>query len=170
MPRNIELKARLEDLAAARAIAGQVATEHLGRFRQVDTYFRCRTGRLKLREVSGQAAELIWYERPDSLGPKASDYRVSPVADAASLKATLTPALGVLGVVDKQRELFLCENVRIHLDDVARLGTFLEFEAALEPDEDDRRGREQVEHLAEAFRLDNSNLVSASYSDLVGIE
>ena len=55
-----------------------------------------------------------------------------PIAEPALLKAALTAALGVRRVVDKRREIFLADNVRIHLDDVAGLGTFLEFEAVLD--------------------------------------
>ena len=49
--RNIELKARLADLDAARKTAVAIATERLGTQHQVDTYFHCRHGRLKLRQI-----------------------------------------------------------------------------------------------------------------------
>jgi adenylate cyclase class IV len=62
--RNIEIKARLSDLAAARQTAAAVATKRLGAQHQVDTYFHCREGRLKLREVDGLSAQLVWYARP----------------------------------------------------------------------------------------------------------
>ena len=48
---NIELKARLASLETAREVASRLATERLEDQRQVDTYFHCREGRLKLREI-----------------------------------------------------------------------------------------------------------------------
>ena len=44
---------------------------------------------------------------------------------------SLEAALGVTCVVEKERRLFLFENVRIHLDDVAHLGCFVELESVL---------------------------------------
>ena len=38
--RNVEIKARLADLAAAKSIASELATEYLGIQIQTDTYFQ----------------------------------------------------------------------------------------------------------------------------------
>jgi len=163
--RNIEIKARLADLAAARRVAERIATDRLGAQVQVDTYFHCREGRLKLREIEGLPAHLIGYSRPDRLGPKASNYVLAPVPDPASLKQALSAALGVRGVVRKRREIFLYHNVRIHLDEVAGRGTFLEFEAVLSPEMDDGAGRVQVEELLQTFAIDPADLLTGSYGD-----
>lgn len=178
MPRNVELKARLRDLAAATQVAQRLATARLGSQRQVDTYFLVaaaasggmgvtRPGRLKLREVAGGEAQLIWYARADQSGPKASDYLIAPVDQPEALKLTLVAALGVHAVVDKQREIYLFHNVRIHLDQVMDLGNFLEFEAVLGPSCDQRAGREQVDYLKAEFGISPSDLLDCSYSDLI---
>ena len=163
--RNIEIKARLGDLAAARHVAAGIATGRLGVQEQVDTYFHCRQGRLKLREIDGQPAQLVCYARPDQLGPKASDYLLVPVSAPQSLKQALTAALGVRGVVRKRREIFMYHNVRIHLDEVADRGNFLEFEAVLGPDTDDAAGHAQVEELLRVFAIDAADLLTGSYGD-----
>ena len=164
--RNIELKARVADADAARRQAEAIATGHLGVERQVDTYFDCRNGRLKLREINGQAAQLIWYSRPSVQEPKPSDYLVVPVSDAALLKAALAAALGTRAVVEKRREIFIWHNVRIHLDEVARQGTFLEFESVLQPPSDDSAGKDQLEQLARQFGIASADLVVGSYADM----
>ena len=56
-------------------------------------------------------------------------------AGAATL-AALSETLGVDVVVEKRRHLLLWETVRIHLDEVTGLGSFLELEAVAEPDSD----------------------------------
>ena len=165
--RNVEIKARHPALDAACEVARRVATAWLGQVRQVDTYFHCRAGRLKLRETSGQAAQLVAYERPNTHGPKTSRYRLVEIADGGELKAALTATLGVCCVVDKTREIFLRENVRIHLDDVRGLGTFIEFEAVLDSDADEAAGRRQVDWLRAEFGLTDDALVPASYGDLL---
>jgi adenylate cyclase, class 2 len=165
--RNIELKARLRDPQAARATALAAATKRLGVQHQVDTYFHCRQGRLKLRQIDGLSAQLVWYARPDDLGPKASDYRLVPVSNPETLKAALSAALGVRGIVEKRREIFLVDNVRIHLDEVVGLGRFLEFEAVLGPGVDDATGRCQLERLREQFGITPDDLLAGSYAEMV---
>jgi len=165
--RNIELKARLRDPEAAREAALAIATKRLDVQHQVDTYFHCRQGRLKLRQIDGLSAQLVWYARPDQQGPKASDYQLVPVSNPETLKAALIAALGVGGVVEKRREIFLVDNVRIHLDEVVGLGHFLEFEAVLGPEVDDAAGRAQLERLMREFAIDASDLLSGSYGDML---
>lgn len=165
--RNIELKARLADLAAARQVAERLATKRLGIQHQVDTYFHCRDGRLKLREIDGLSAQLVWYSRPDEQGPKASDYRLVPVSNPKTLRAALQAALGIRGVVEKRREAFLHHNVRIHLDEVSGLGQFLEFEAVLGPHVDDRAGHAQLDDLARQFAIRPADLLCGSYGEMI---
>src|SRR5215831_13048600 len=101
---NIELKARLHDLAAAREIAQRIATRYLGIERQIDTYFHCAQGRLKLREVNGAKAQLVAYHRSDRQDAKQSDYHLIDVVEAGRLKGALADVLGIRIVVDKRRE------------------------------------------------------------------
>jgi adenylate cyclase class IV len=152
---NVEVKARCSDLAAARERARALATTWVGLDRQVDTYFRTRRGRLKLRE-----SQLS--------GGQRSDYQVIPVEDPVRLKALLTELLGVHCVVSKEREIGLYENVRIHLDRVEGLGCFLELEAVL----DGRAGGEadghaKVAQLREQLGMRDADLVSVSYEGLL---
>jgi adenylate cyclase, class 2 len=164
--RNIELKARLGDYAAAHRVASAIATKRLGEQQQVDTYFHCRHGRLKLRQIDGLRAELVFYSRPDQDGPKQSDYQLVPLSNPETLKAALAAALGVRAVVEKRREVFLYHNVRIHLDDVAGLGRFIEFEAVLGPDVDEAAGRAMLDSLTRHFAISPADLLPRSYGEM----
>jgi adenylate cyclase class 2 len=166
--RNIEIKARVADLDHAREVARRLATDHLGVLQQTDTYFHCPSGRLKLREIEGQPAELIAYARPDQAGPKTSDYHLVVAADPAGLLRALSSTLGVRIVVKKRREVFLVDNVRIHLDEVYGLGSFLELEAVVGEEVDEKRAHEQISGLLEALRIDGSDLLDSSYGDMLG--
>ena len=129
---NLEIKAPCADLAAARAAALRLGAAPAYDEEQRDTYFATRAGRLKLRETSSGRAELIPYLRPDRAGARRSDYRVIEVRDGAGTRALLAEILGVHRVVVKHREVLLWKNVRIHLDRVDGLGTFLELEAVFD--------------------------------------
>ena len=165
--RNVELKARIAALEAARAVAQRVATETQTTQEQVDTYFVCSQGRLKLREIRGQSAELIGYVRPDQHGPRTSRYTIVRIADPAALRGCLADTLGIRTVVRKVREIYLHHNVRIHLDRVERLGEFLEFEAVLDPDVAASEGQRQVAWLSEQFGIAARHVVAGSYVDLL---
>jgi len=167
LARNFELKARLASLDAARATAVRLATDRLGLETQIDTYFVCRHGRLKLRQILGSRAELVWYARADRPDAKASDYRIVGVADPEPLKEALAAAWGTLIVVQKRREIYLYHNVRIHLDEVTGLGEFIEFEAVLGSGVDEAGGRAQVAWLQDEFRIAPADLLESSYSDLL---
>ena len=110
---------------------------------------------------------LIWYERPDTTGAKLSNYHLVPVGDATAGLAALTAAHGVRGVVRKQGEIFLWRNVRIHLDEVEGLGTFVEFEAVLGPQDTEAAARADLEMLRRELGLFSEEEEAASYADLL---
>jgi predicted adenylyl cyclase CyaB len=165
--RNIELKSRCADLTAARDAALRLGATDAGVLEQSDTYFRCATGRLKLRETVGRRAELIAYDRPDHADVRASDYDLIPIDDSATLNRGLARTLGVRVIVVKRRELLMWHNVRIHLDRVEGLGTFVEFEAVMSEGEDETTGHQRVATLAAALRLRDEDRIATSYSNLI---
>ena len=168
--KNIELKARCPDLAAAAEAAKSLGATRQGILSQLDTYFHARTGRLKLREFADKPdAELIWYARSDSTDFRGSDYYVVPIPRPEETKAALTAALGVHGSVRKRRELWLWHNVRIHLDTVDGLGRFVEFEAVLADPNDEGPSHERLATLSRALRIPDADRIALSYSDLLGI-
>ncbi|MEO6434421.1 MAG: class IV adenylate cyclase [Tepidisphaeraceae bacterium] len=167
--RNIELKARCADLARAADAARALGAADAGELRQLDTYFVVPSGRLKLRETDGKPAELIWYRRADDVAFRGSDYYVLPIPQPIETKVALISALGCRGEVRKRRQLLLWHNVRIHLDDVTGLGTFLEFEAVIGDDADEVVSMERLARLREALDVRDEARVAVSYSDLLGL-
>jgi predicted adenylyl cyclase CyaB len=167
--RNLELKARYPNHASAETVLAKLGATREWSLRQVDTYFVVPRGRLKLREQEGRSeAQLIAYDRPNEIAVRASDYQLVPVPDPAALKSALTRTLGVRVVVAKRRTLWMWHNVRIHLDEVESLGTFLEFEAVLaSPDEPDAASRERLDQLIELLQIRDEDRIAASYSDLL---
>ena len=169
--RNVELKAHDPDSARTLERALAAGAQDRGVLRQRDTYFAVAHGRLKLREEEPGGATLIAYERPDAATERVSSYRLVPVADADGLRAALSVANGVTAVVVKRRRVLLWEAVRIHLDEVRGLGSFLELEAVAQPGSDLVRERAQVARLREALDIRDDALREGSYADaLLGSE
>ncbi len=132
---------------------------------QIDTYFSPPKGRLKLREVDNREACLVYYERPDITDSRYSHYQICDIPNPTALKQIMSMVLGVKVVVEKQRELWVFGNTRIHLDEVVSLGEFVELETVIS---DQAEADAQTEHqlVKDVLGIQDQDLVSGSYSDL----
>ncbi len=167
MPRNIEIKARIDDMQAVTGRAAALATEGPVVIAQDDTFFNCANGRLKLRAFSSTSGELIFYQRPDKAGPKESFYILSPTAEVTSLREALSLACGQSGRVRKQRVLYLAGRTRIHLDEVEGLGSFLELEVVLADGEALETGMLEAHAIMQQLGIAAHQLVEGAYVDLL---
>lgn len=76
MPRNVEIKARVRNPQELRSRIASLGGPPPTVLEQTDIFYALPKGRLKLRQMPGKPAELIYYERPDAAGPKVSGYRI----------------------------------------------------------------------------------------------
>jgi predicted adenylyl cyclase CyaB len=165
MPRNFEIKAKVNDISLLEKIAIEIGARFDADFVQVDTYFDTWDGRLKMREFGNDRAELIFYRRVETSERRWSDYEVVQVCEPEKLKNLLAKIFGLKVVVEKRRKVYLYENARIHLDKVNGLGDFIEFEVMCDGDE--KQVEELMEFLIERFGLKQENFIKVSYSDLL---
>jgi homotetrameric cytidine deaminase len=163
--RNVELKAAYTDPEGTLARALAAGARDMGEIVQRDTFFAAPRGRLKLREEQPGGAHLIAYERGGEAAAQLSAYRIAMVEEPERLREALSAALGVTRVVEKRRHLLLRGNVRIHLDDVAGLGRFVEIEAVAGPESDLEQERAQVADLRAALGIEEGALLGAAYAD-----
>jgi len=168
MARNVEIKARLEDPDACTArIAALGLCAGATDFIQDDTFFRCQSGRLKLRATPAGAAELIYYRRADRHGPKESFYVRTPTREPDSLRECLSLAYGEAGRVVKHRTVFIAGRTRIHLDRVEGLGHFLELEVVLDDGEGTEAGAREARELMDKLGIEPHQLIAEAYVDLL---
>ena len=168
MARNIEIKARVSDLAALEQRVADVADRGPEGLFQDDTFFACPTGRLKLRDFGDGRGELIFYQRADQSGPKTSYYQIAPTDEPDALRQVLLEAYGSPGRVVKQRSLYLAGRTRIHLDRVEGLGEFMELEVVLGKDETADAGLAEARRLMEQLGIAPEALIEGAYLDLLG--
>lgn len=162
--RNVELKAIDESPERSLECCLSLGARDHGELEQRDTYFEVSSGGLKLREQRGAVAQLIGFEREDLPQERESRYRLIDVRDGDALRAALTDALGVRVVVVKRRRLFIWRSVRIHLDDVEGLGTFIELEAVAAAQSDLVYEHGLVSELRARFAITDERLVSVGYA------
>jgi predicted adenylyl cyclase CyaB len=164
---NIEIKARVHDLHQLRRMVEALSDSPAAVILQEDTFFSMPQGRLKLRVLAPDRGELIYYERENIAGPKRSTYHLVTTSDPGSLSALLTTALGLRGVVRKQRWLYKVGNTRIHLDAVDGLGLFLELEVVLTAGQTSTDGAAVAQGLLRQLGVVQADLIEVAYIDLL---
>jgi len=163
----VELKAQApQGLEALRKRLSELGASLVGVYHQVDTYFPVPQGRLKIREVDGEKVYLIYYEREDIPTPKRNKAYLLEVD--GEMKDALTKILKPTVVVDKRREVYHIDNLRIHLDSVRGLGDFVEFELPVSGDpESVEEGKHKLREYMRLLGIEENQLISVSYSDLL---
>ena len=164
---NIEIKAKCNNPGFIREYLKNNHAEFKGTDRQTDTYFNVSHGRLKLREGNIEN-NLIYYERNDETGAKESNFQLVNINDPDGLKEVLAKSSGIKVIVKKKREIYFIKNVKIHIDDVSGLGSFVEIEASnLYADISKEKLQEQCNFYLKEFKISNEDLIAVSYSDML---
>ncbi|HAV76586.1 MAG TPA: adenylate cyclase [Anaerolineae bacterium] len=167
MPFNIEIKASVRDFAEIRKQANRLSDTPVEIITQEDIFFNTGDGRLKLRILAPDDAQLIYYTRPDQNGPKRSDYHIAHSPDPENLKRVLELAYGIRGVVKKTRYLYLVGQTRVHLDNVEGLGNFMELEVVMREGQSDAEGQEIAEGLMASLGVERGDLLEGAYMDML---
>lgn len=167
MALNVEIKARIREWEPMRMRAAAIADGPCQIIEQHDVFFRTLRGRLKLRVLAPDRGYLVYYEREDAEGPKASNYMISETGDPASLEQVLGASLGVRGIVDKTRHLYTVGQTRVHLDRVRGLGEFLELEVVLAPDQGIQQAIDVASETMRELGVLDRDLVEGAYIDLL---
>lgn len=167
--KNIDFKSELRDIELARATCLVLGARRAAILHQTDEYVAVPEGQLKCRNerVEGEPGTRItwiWHDRADRMGPRGT--RWTKLDDRQvevrwpGLDRTVTK------LIVKRRELWLLENVRIHLDAVAGLGNYFELDGVCGISDNPAETKLKVETLLEKFRPALGEPVSGSYADL----
>lgn len=167
MPSNIEIKASVKDMSRLRELAKSISTEAVQILHQEDIFFKNKVGRLKLRILSNKLGNLIHYERPDGSDAKLSSYLLYETKNPAQLKQLLSTSLDEIITVKKKRELYIVGQTRIHLDEVEKLGSFMELEVVLKDNQTPNEGKLILSELMKKLEIKEDDLVSVAYADLL---
>jgi len=166
MPRNVEIKARVVDWEQMRQRAAAIADGPPATLEQEDMFFTVPRGRLKLRTQNG-SAELIYYFRENTRGPRESSYLCLPIPDPAAARKMLALVHGERGIIRKTRWLYLAGQTRIHLDRVENLGDFLELEVVLRDGQSLEEGATIARDLMARLNIGKDDLLDLAYVDLM---
>lgn len=163
MKKNYEIKCEL-DSKKSKDIKALLKKFNHTIEKQVDIYFKVKQGRLKLRIINDTESSLIFYDRGEKKGKRISKYTISKTKDFEELDNILRKQFKVLVIVNKLREVFISENIRVHLDKVEGLGKFLEIEIIYT---DLAKAKIQMKELISRLKLDENKFIKESYSDLL---
>ncbi|MEW6194038.1 MAG: class IV adenylate cyclase [Bacteroidota bacterium] len=162
MPVNLELKLKVPSHRTFETILEQINAEYKGVLVQKDIYYIVKNGLLKLRVEDGTYC-LIKYLR-DEKGERWSNYELL-FLKGGNPEKYLSDIFATDCVVEKKRKLYLYKNTRIHLDDVKRLGKFLELETIVRKNKKD--AQKKFDEIVQLLKLDLTNQIRASYRNLL---
>jgi len=167
---NIEIKARLPKKNTLREILTEHDAEYKWTDHQIDTYYKVEVWRLKIREWTIENY-LIHYNRINQKWPKKSTIILHHLEKKSKLKEILNKSHKILALVDKKREIYYINNIKIHIDSVMWLWNFVEIEAR------DTKGNiwkdkllSQCEYYMNLLKIEKNDLIKESYSDLILIK
>ncbi|MFH0814578.1 MAG: class IV adenylate cyclase [Candidatus Falkowbacteria bacterium] len=166
--KNIELKVAVKNFNEIKKLLKKNSAKPIGVLRQIDTYYTCQKGRLKIREINNKEFEILFYQRSDKKRSKISDYemfRLKP-CQLNTMKRIFGRAYGVKVVVKKKRELWIYKNTRIHLDRVNKLGNFLELETVVKNISLEQAQKEHQGAIG-LLNFGKYKRINGSYSDLL---
>jgi len=167
----IELKAKVENHDSVRERLGRLKAYHAGTFRQIDTYFYVPKGMLKLRQIEGKGeAELIYYEREETDGPKESKVFIVRILKPETFRTFFEKVLKKKVTVGKRREIYRYRGTQIHLDAVDILGNFVELEREIRGSGKDAHEAQKIlEAMMAELGVEKRDLIKGSYSDLLSL-
>lgn len=168
MRTNLEVKTPIENYAGLKKKTKQLGEKFkrisYHREKQKDIYYDIKNGRLKLRIINEKSGSLIYYNRSSRTRKRVSNYIISVTKDFNELHDIMKRFHGVKITVEKTREIFVYDNIRIHLDKVKNLGNFLEFEVIFD---NLNKAKQQLKYLIEYYKLNENNFIKESYSDML---
>lgn len=164
---NIETKAKIHDLESLKHLLSSNNATFIKVSDQIDYYFNCPNGRLKLRISDNKRGALIFYDRENLPDSKTSFYKTLNVEDYEGMKEMLTKSLGVKTIVTKKRSKYKFANTFIHLDNVKDLGMFVELETVVSERDDYDKFQEEHKVVQKLLKINSNDFISESYSDLL---
>lgn len=165
MKKNYEIKCRLssDNFKNIKSLLSKNGSYEYSIEKQTDIYYKVKSGRLKLRIINDKTSNLIFYNRADSKVERVSNYLISS-ENFKELEIILSKQFDILIRVVKKREIFIKDNVRIHIDAVKDLGKFLEIEVIYD---NLAKAKIQMTNLIDNLNLNKKDFIKVSYSDLL---
>ena len=118
---SVEWKAEVRDASMVRALVRRLGALRVGEVVHTDTYFRVVDGTLLRREADDEEAglEYIHYLRPPEVRPRRT--RFTLYSEEQALERFGVRPLPVWVVVEKRREIWVHDGVRVHLDEASEV-------------------------------------------------
>ena len=164
MPKNFEIKCRIRNLSEIKKILVSDRSYKYSIEKQKDIYYKVKSGRLKLRIINEKNSDLIYYNRKEKNRERVSNFVISSTINFKELNFIMTEQFEVMVIVNKKREIFVKDNIRIHLDTVNKLGNFLEIEIMFK---DLNKAKKMMSELKDMLNLNTKDFIKSSYSDLL---
>lgn len=163
MPRNLELKVPCNSFEKIIKLLVEINADYIGELIQKDIYYQIKNWLLKLR-IENREQSLIKYTRDETGKDRWSDFQVIKFSDG-NAENFLKDIFKIETVVEKNRQVYIYDNTRVHLDKVNDLGKFLELETLVINGLEDAKKR--FNDIINKLELDLNKQIKNSYKILI---
>lgn len=164
MPQNLEIKIKVDSHKQIKSKLEKNGIKNVTLLSQKDIYYSFDKGLLKLRIQNGEY-QLIKYLRNETGKDRWSDYAILSIS-GEGIEDYLKQLFNEETVVEKDRELYIYKNTRIHVDRVKKLGHFIELETVVK-DINESEAILEFNEVVALLDLNTRNELRMSYRDLL---
>lgn len=168
---EVEIKAICENLEEMRKKLTDIGAKQLKKVRQIDNYFnspvrdfRKTNEYLRIRENVNSSSKLAYHINMGSGTNKEFEIHVSDPKITMEILGKL--GFEKLGVIEKDREYFELDGLKIVLDDVSGIGRFMEIETECETEEEAKKGRILCMDVLEKLGVGKDKLTELWLADI----
>ena len=159
MYKDYTIKARISSSSLIEDRLRKLNAEFIGVDSQTDTYFETTRGKLKLREGTIENLITHYKRSPENGAEKTSVYRYELNPSEEEIEK-LKSSHSQIGVIKKERRIYLINHIKIHFDKMPNGDEFIEIEAI------DRHNEFSNEELKQQC-LDLKNKLGIHESEIV---
>lgn len=188
---TVDFKAECADPCLAALLCERAGAVHIATISQTDTYFRIPDAHLLRRQSAALSphrleasdtlaagadlpasasggADWLYFTRPRRCSPRVCVAIL--YSERAALARFGVAPMPMWVIVQKERSAWAMGDVRIHLDEVAGLGKFVEFEARVGPRRSVARCVMEIARARAALRSAMGEPLSGGYAELMAFE
>lgn len=162
---SLEFRCELRDPETAMAALVRAGASPLITLELRDTYFRVPSGVFKKREAPDEPVEYIFFDRRDRLAPHLCQFTLYDEAQMRLRFGRSDPP--TWRIVCKTRVTLMRANVRIHMDEIDRLGQFLKLEALVSPTYNVARCYENIGEIRHVLGPTLGEPVTGTYAGML---
>ena len=173
---EVEIKAKIDNIQEIETFLKDMNAKFIEQIREVDRYYQhpCRDfattdEALRLREKNNEIK--LTYKGPklNKISKTREEFEINIDKKSLNTFHKILERIGftLWGIVEKTRRIYQIEEITISLDQVKKLGAYIEFEIMVKSNSDIDQALKKIFALASKIGIKKEDYIRKSYLELV---